>query len=45
MRYTMLLMFVMMIPQQEMVLKVKGKVRPPVMMVGMTRLLVMMAMQ
>ena len=45
MKYKMLLMFVTMIPQQEVVPKVQGKVMPPLMMVGVTRLLVMMAMQ
>ena len=41
----MLLMSVMMIPKQEVVPKVKGKVVPPMMIVGVLRLLVMMTVQ
>ena len=45
MKYKMLWMFVMMTSRQEGVLKVQGKVMPPMTMVGVTRLLVMTAVQ
>ena len=45
MKHKMQMMFGMMIPQQKMINKVKGTVRPPLMMMRVISLLAMMAMR